>query len=106
CFRIEVANAVVVRQAGLRAHAHARTNRHAAADSRDARTAAEVTGDHAERGFVHGSCAAVHVKFADAFGNVAATEQFRRAFGDEFVACAMKTPAADTNVAPRVRHGV
>ena len=64
----------------------------------DARTAAEMTGDDAQVRLADRRLAAVHVKLPRAVGDVLAAEQFRRAFGDELVARAVKSPAADAQL--------
>ena len=93
--RVEVADAVVLRQTGLRAHAHA------GADGRAVQMPVmlELPPRWQEMTRKAGSRtahpAAVHIKLARPFGHVLPTEQFRRAFGDEFVARAVKSPAAD-----------
>ena len=68
--RIEIAHAIVVRQTGLRAHAHAVANRHAIQYARDAGTAAQMTGNHAQVGLLHRRLAAVHVKILRASGDI------------------------------------
>src|SRR6185369_13870307 len=60
--RVEVAHAIIVRQAGLRAHAETVADSHAVEDATDRGTAAEVTGNHAQLRFADGRVAPIAAK--------------------------------------------
>ena len=83
---VEVADAVVVRQAGLRAHAQAARDRLAVPDRAERRAAAEVARDEPE---------------------VVAAEQLGHPAGDVAMARAVEAPAPDAVLGrPVVGHGV
>ena len=83
---VEVADAVVLRQARLRAHAHRRGDAPRPAARADAARAAEVAGDQPQ---------------------VVVAGELAHPLGDEPVAGAVEAPAAKLElVGPLVRHGV
>src|SRR5208283_1290444 len=78
---VQVAHAIVLRQPRLRTHTHAGADGNAVKNSGNARAAAQVAGNDAQRGFADGSGPAVQVKILRAFGDVLASKQLRAAFG-------------------------
>src|SRR5437879_5863023 len=74
------------------------------ADTRDARAAAEVTGDDAQVGTAHGRLAVVQIEVRGAAGDIVPAQELSAAFGDELVARPVKSPAAHADVMPPLGH--
>ncbi len=102
---VEVADAVVLRQAGLGAEAHAGADGDAVADAGDGARAAEVAGDYAQRRGGHLAGTGL-VELAHDLGDVGPTEELSRALGDELVARAVEAVAAHAGLEPGFGHGV
>src|SRR5690606_14696977 len=100
CFRIEIADAIVLWQTTLRRKPHAGADRNAIENCGDRTRTAEVARDDAKWGGLIFEWRPGGIEMADGFHNLIASAKFCAALGNEFMTCAMEPITANAEVAP------
>ena len=103
---VQVPDAIILRQPGLRAHPKAVSDRNAIQNRRDAGTPAQMARDDPQVRLSHRRSAAIDVELTRAFGDICPPENFGGSFSNEFMTRAMKTPTAHAGLIPDLGHCV